>query len=113
MPFMRPGADWLLLGPDVQLRHTSYDLAECARRVLETSYPQAREFAAQYVQTPSEADVLAQFTSLSFRCVGLHRASAGRVRKAHVTLWSCHRMWSPGACGFTSDYQNSVALAAP
>jgi hypothetical protein len=26
MPFGKPGADWLLLGPDVQLRHTPYDL---------------------------------------------------------------------------------------
>ncbi len=68
MPFSRPGADWLLLGPDVQLRHTSYDLADCARRIRETEYPQAHEFAAQYIlQTPSEADMLEQFTSVSFR----------------------------------------------
>lgn len=25
MPFGEPGADWLLLGPDVELRHTNYD----------------------------------------------------------------------------------------
>ena len=34
LPFGRTGADWLLLGADVQLRHTSYDLtaaAECIR----------------------------------------------------------------------------------
>ena len=42
--------------------------AECARRIRETEYPQAHEFAAQYVlQTPSEADMLEQFTSVSFR----------------------------------------------
>ena len=30
MSFGEPGADWLLLGPDVQLRHTRYDLAKAA-----------------------------------------------------------------------------------
>ena len=27
------GADWLLLGPDIQLRHTSYDLAKAAESI--------------------------------------------------------------------------------
>jgi predicted phosphodiesterase len=31
MPFGEPGADWLLLGPGVQFRHTSYDLTGAAR----------------------------------------------------------------------------------
>ena len=38
MPFGEPGADWLLLGPDVQLRHTSYDLADAAARIRRTEY---------------------------------------------------------------------------
>jgi hypothetical protein len=33
MPFGEPGAYWLLLGPDVQLRHTDYDLTEAAQRI--------------------------------------------------------------------------------
>lgn len=67
MPFGQPGADWVLLGPDVQLRHTSYHLADAAARVRETHYPQAHEFAAQYVlQPPSGAGMLEVLTGASF-----------------------------------------------
>ena len=67
MPFGQPGADWVLLGPDVQLRHTSYHLTDAAARVRETHYPQAHEFAAQYVlQPPSEAEMLEVLTGASF-----------------------------------------------
>jgi predicted phosphodiesterase len=67
MPFGAPGADWLLLGPDIQFRHTSYDLQEAAERIRGTRYPQAAEFAAQYVlQPPSEAAMLEAFTGASF-----------------------------------------------
>ncbi len=63
MPFGPAGADWLLLGPDVELRHTSYDLAEAAERIRATRYPQAEDFAARYVlQPPSEASMLELFT---------------------------------------------------
>jgi putative phosphoesterase len=63
MPFGEPGADWLLLGPDVQLRHTLYDLANAAERIRGTEYPQAEEFAADNVlQPPSEAEILKAFT---------------------------------------------------
>ena len=63
MPFGRPGAYWLLLGPDIELRFTHYDLAGAADRVRRTSYPQAEEFAAKYiVAPPSEEEMLALFT---------------------------------------------------
>src|SRR6266850_8517235 len=45
MPFGEPGADWLLLGPDVELRHTSYDLTKAAARIRATEYPQRQDFA--------------------------------------------------------------------
>jgi putative phosphoesterase len=62
MPFGAAGADWLLLGPDVQLRHTSYNLAEAADRIRATRYPKADEFAARNVlQPPSEQDILDAF----------------------------------------------------
>ena len=55
MPFGEPGAYWLLLGPGVQLRRTTYDLAAAAERIRATDYPQAREFAARHVlEPPSE-----------------------------------------------------------
>jgi putative phosphoesterase len=46
MPFEKRGAYWLLLGPDVRLRHTPYDLERAAERIRGTEYPQAQEFAA-------------------------------------------------------------------
>ena len=59
MPFGEPGAYWLLLGPDVQLRHTPYDLAKAAERIRATKYPQAQEFAARNVlEPPSERETL-------------------------------------------------------
>jgi diadenosine tetraphosphatase ApaH/serine/threonine PP2A family protein phosphatase len=66
MPFGEAGADWLLLGPGVQPRHTSYDLANAARRIRETDYPQAEHFAAHSVlQPPSEKEILAIFEKSS------------------------------------------------
>ena len=66
MPFGRTGADWLLLGPDVELRSTPYDLAEAAERIRETTYPQAHELANSIQQPPAEADMLELFTRVSF-----------------------------------------------
>jgi Icc-related predicted phosphoesterase len=66
MPFGRPGADWLLLGPHVELRHTSYDLESAAEEIRRTGYPQAAECAAQLLEPPSEASILETFTNISF-----------------------------------------------
>jgi len=66
MPFQEPGAYWLLLGPDIQLRHTTYDLATAADRIRNTTYPQAEDFAARNVlQPPSEEEMLEAFTRFS------------------------------------------------
>jgi predicted phosphodiesterase len=68
MPFGEPGADWLLLGPDVQLRHTRYDLGSAAERVRRTAYPQAEAFATRSVlRPPSEAEMLAAFAKAEAR----------------------------------------------
>ena len=62
MPFGEPAAYWLLLGPDVELRRTSYDLADAAQRIRRTTYPEAQTFATRNVlQPPSEAESLAAF----------------------------------------------------
>jgi predicted phosphodiesterase len=62
MPFGEPGAHWLLLGAEVELRRTKYDLAHAAERIRATSYPRAEEFAARYVlQPPSEREMLDAF----------------------------------------------------
>jgi predicted phosphodiesterase len=68
MPFGAPGAFWALLGPDVQLRHTPYDLTQAAERIRATQYPQAQEFAAQNVlQPPSEKEMLEIFGRAELR----------------------------------------------
>ena len=67
MPFGRTGADWLLLGPGIQLRNTSYNLDDAAARVRATAYPQAAEFAATSIlHPPSESQMLELFTRISF-----------------------------------------------
>jgi predicted phosphodiesterase len=68
MPFEEPGAYWLLLGSDVQLRHTPYDLAKAAERIRATSYPQAQDFAAHNVlQPPSEKEMLKAFSKAELK----------------------------------------------
>ena len=63
MPFGEPGADWLLLGRDIELRHTLYDFVKAAEKHRGTRYPQAQEFAAHSVlQPPSEAEMLEVFS---------------------------------------------------
>ncbi len=63
MPFGESGAYWLLLGPDIQFRHTPYDLAKAAELIRATEYPQAEDFATRNVlQPPSEAEMLTAFT---------------------------------------------------
>ena len=67
MPFGHTGADWLLLGPDVQFRHTAFDLATAAARVRDSGYSQAHDFAVRHVlASPSEAAMLEAFTHASF-----------------------------------------------
>lgn len=59
MPFGAPAACWLLLGPDVQLRRTEYDLTNAANRIRATDYPHADDFAGRYIlHPPSERQML-------------------------------------------------------
>jgi putative phosphoesterase len=44
MPFGPLGADWLLLGADVDLRHTNYDRESAGRRIAATGFPNVPEF---------------------------------------------------------------------
>jgi diadenosine tetraphosphatase ApaH/serine/threonine PP2A family protein phosphatase len=68
MPFGKPGADWLLLDSDVQLRHTGYDLARAADCIRRTTYPQAEDFAARSIlNPPSEQETLAAFAAAELK----------------------------------------------
>lgn len=44
MPFGLPGAEWLLLGPEVEFRHTNYNRGLARRRIGETGFPDSPEF---------------------------------------------------------------------
>ena len=66
-PFGRTGADWLLLGSGVELRHTSYDLEAAAALVRATEFPGAQEFAdMNLLNPPPEAAILQAFSRVSF-----------------------------------------------
>jgi predicted phosphodiesterase len=68
MPFGEAGADWLLLGPDIQLRHTSYNLMAAAERIRARGYPQAQDFTERNIlRPPSEAEMLKLFASAELR----------------------------------------------
>jgi len=67
-PFGNTGAYWLLLGPDLEFRHTSYNLVKAAESVRATDYPQAEEFAANSIlQPPSEQEILELFGKATLR----------------------------------------------
>lgn len=68
MPFGQPGADWLLLGPGVEFRHTSYNLTRAAERIRATAYPQAEEFVQHNIlHPPAEKDMLEAFSRVELR----------------------------------------------
>ena len=68
MPYGEPGACWLLLGPEAELRHSTYDLAKAADRIRATKYPQAEDFAARNVlQPPTEDKTLEAFASIELK----------------------------------------------
>jgi hypothetical protein len=68
MPFGAPGADWLLLGPGVEPRHTIFDLDGAAERLRNTSYPEVDTFVERYVRhPPSEAVMLDAYRRVELR----------------------------------------------
>ena len=66
-PYGEPGADWLLLGPDVQLQHTSYDLTKAVERIRNTEFPGVEDFVRDITQPPAEAEMLEVFTKAELR----------------------------------------------
>jgi predicted phosphodiesterase len=62
MPIGAPGAHWVLLGPDVELRRTPYDYAAAATRVRATGSPGAEDAARAILQPPAEDVMLAALT---------------------------------------------------
>lgn len=67
MPYeAAPGAYWALLGPDVELLRTEYDLEAAAAAIRATGYPDADELAAENVLTvPSAQEATEHFESMA------------------------------------------------
>jgi putative phosphoesterase len=63
LPFGKPGAYWLTLGPDIELRHTLYDFAKAGDRVRATQYPEADSLASRDIPQPaSEAEMIERYS---------------------------------------------------
>jgi putative phosphoesterase len=68
LPFGKPGAYWLLLGPDVHFRHTLYDFAKAGARIRQTSYPDAESLAARDVPHPaSEEEMIERYSKVEIK----------------------------------------------
>jgi putative phosphoesterase len=60
MPYMgAPGAFWAVLGPDVELRRTEYDVDEAVRRYRETDDPLAEQMVEILLEPPTPEEVVA------------------------------------------------------
>jgi putative phosphoesterase len=68
MPYVDgpPGAYWALLGPDIELRRTDYDLDEAARRYRATDDPLAEEMVELLFKPPSPAAIVEHAESVEF-----------------------------------------------
>jgi putative phosphoesterase len=56
-----PGAYWTLLGPDVSLRRTEYDVAGAVERIRGTGFPDGEEMFAESLLTPSSPDEVTEY----------------------------------------------------
>jgi predicted phosphodiesterase len=62
LPFGDPGAYWCLLGPRIDLRHTSYDVAAAAASFRREGGPEGAEFAAHALAPPPHETAAKIFT---------------------------------------------------
>jgi diadenosine tetraphosphatase ApaH/serine/threonine PP2A family protein phosphatase len=61
-----PGAYWTLLGPDIELRRTPYDLAAAAERIRKGGFPDADAFVRENVlDVPGAAEATELFESMA------------------------------------------------
>jgi putative phosphoesterase len=66
MPYEgRPGAFWAMLGPDVELRSTAYDLHAAAAAIAASGYPDAAELVDTLRNPPGADEVARHFESLA------------------------------------------------
>jgi diadenosine tetraphosphatase ApaH/serine/threonine PP2A family protein phosphatase len=65
MPFGTPSAHWLLLGPEIELRHTNYDRVDASRRIAATGFPNAPEF--DMLNPPSSEKMLELYSKAELK----------------------------------------------
>jgi predicted phosphodiesterase len=53
MPFGHTGADWLLIGPEVELRHTTYDVEGACARMRVHGFPDIDSFFTRLILQPA------------------------------------------------------------
>jgi predicted phosphodiesterase len=63
----QPGANWVLLGPEVEFRRTAYDFAAAAEAVRRTAIPQREEWAADVVRPPTAEEAITLFERMAGR----------------------------------------------
>jgi diadenosine tetraphosphatase ApaH/serine/threonine PP2A family protein phosphatase len=57
----RAGAYWALIGPDVVLRRTEYDIAAASEQLLRTGYPGIDEALRESLTEPLDPDEVAAY----------------------------------------------------
>ena len=76
MPYGHAGASWALVGADIVLKRTSYDVEDAAARIARSGMPGADDFVATYVRgRPSDAEALASYHAII------------RAQQAHPDRW--------------------------
>jgi putative phosphoesterase len=60
----RPGAYWALLGPDVELLRTDYDVEAAAKAVLDSGQPRADVVAETLLRPPTAQEASAEFEAM-------------------------------------------------
>jgi len=79
-----------LLGPDVQLRHTPYDLTKAAERIRVRIILKRSDFATQNVlKPPSEAEMLEVFTPALSCGRSAFYAAVSRIGASSVIIRVC------------------------
>jgi putative phosphoesterase len=64
-PYGCPGAYWLLLLPEPELRFTPYDVDDAAARIRETGHPDASTIADSVRTPPSEKEMMQRFETMA------------------------------------------------
>ena len=86
MPFGTTGADWLLLGPGIELRKTNYDTLATAEQFRRTAFPMVEEIAVKYI------------LQLAARAGTPGRVGAGRGVRGRQTLADLRRLSRTMSC---------------